>query len=152
MSKQSTRTQTNLFREHELPKEPCPVSDVVVLVVLGQVEHILAQQLGLFGVGNTQLGSQVHCLEFDNVILGHRQIINPHHHSQVHAQIYSCGLEGKGRGCKGLWGDGKKGETQAEGCNTYTSIGRNVCKNSWSRLSHKNLIRKLMLLQHAQAV
>lgn len=32
----------------ELPNEPSPVPDVVVLVVLGQVENILSQQLSLW--------------------------------------------------------------------------------------------------------
>lgn len=33
----------------ELPDEASPVSDIIVLVVLGQVEHVLSQQLGLYG-------------------------------------------------------------------------------------------------------
>lgn len=38
---------TLLRGDNELPSEACSVSDVVVLVVLGQAQHILGQQLGL---------------------------------------------------------------------------------------------------------
>lgn len=37
-----------LLRRHdELPGEACAVTDVIVLVVLGQAQHVLGQQLGL---------------------------------------------------------------------------------------------------------
>lgn len=32
----------------ELANETCPVPDVIILVILGQVENILSQQLGLW--------------------------------------------------------------------------------------------------------
>ena len=46
-------------RENELAQEAGPVADVIVLVVLGQVEHVLAQQLCLTAVGYHQLRCQV---------------------------------------------------------------------------------------------
>jgi hypothetical protein len=42
-----------------------PVSDVVVHVVLGKVEHVLGQHLRLPGVPQAQLRSQVQYLEHD---------------------------------------------------------------------------------------
>lgn len=36
-----------LRRDDELPGEACAVADVVVLIVLGQTQHVLGQQLGL---------------------------------------------------------------------------------------------------------
>ena len=36
-----------LRRDNELPGEARSVSDVVVLIILGQTQHILGQQLGL---------------------------------------------------------------------------------------------------------
>ena len=38
---------TLLRRDDELPGEACSVSDIVILVILGQTQHILGQQLGL---------------------------------------------------------------------------------------------------------
>lgn len=61
--------ETDLFRQYKLPKKPCPISDVVVLVVLGEIEHIPTQQFGLLRVGDAELGSQVHRLQFNNVLL-----------------------------------------------------------------------------------
>ena len=53
---------THFLWKDQLLQEACPVPDVVVEVVLGQIEHVLAQQLGLFGIGYAQLSRKVHCL------------------------------------------------------------------------------------------
>ena len=65
---QPTR-ETDLSRQYKLPKKPCPISDVVVLVVLGEIEHVLTQQFCLLRVGDAELGSQVDRLQFNNVLL-----------------------------------------------------------------------------------
>lgn len=38
---------TLLGRDDELPGEACPVTNIIVLVIFGQTQHILGQQLGL---------------------------------------------------------------------------------------------------------
>ena len=45
------------------------ITDVVVLVVLGQAEHVLGQKLGLFRIGQAQLGCQVQDLQLDHDLL-----------------------------------------------------------------------------------
>lgn len=42
-----TQGSTFICGDNELTDEPCTVSDVVVLVILCQVEHILRKKLGL---------------------------------------------------------------------------------------------------------
>ena len=49
--------------------KPNLIPNVVVLVVLGQAEHVLGQKLGLLRIGQTQLGSQVQDLELDHNFL-----------------------------------------------------------------------------------
>ncbi len=58
-----------LAGQHEGAQEARAVPDVVVLVVLGQVEHVLTQQLRLFRVRDVQLGGQVQDLQLHNVLL-----------------------------------------------------------------------------------
>ena len=55
--------------QHQGAQEAHAVTDVVVLVVLGEVEHVLTQQPRLFGVGDAQLGRQVEDLQLDDVLL-----------------------------------------------------------------------------------
>ena len=60
---------TNLSRGDKLPQEARSISDVVVLVVLGEREDVLAKESRLLRVAEDQLGGQVHCLQLDYVTL-----------------------------------------------------------------------------------
>jgi len=48
-----------LGRQDELAQESRPVAYVVILVVLGEVKDVLTQEVGLFVVGDAQLGREV---------------------------------------------------------------------------------------------
>ena len=56
-------------RKDHLAHEASTIPDVVVLVVLSQVKHVLTQEFGLLGVGQTQLGGEIQDLELNNVFL-----------------------------------------------------------------------------------
>lgn len=59
-----------LAGQDELAQEARPVADVVVLVILGEVEDVLAEKLRLLRVGDAKLRREVQYLELDNVLLG----------------------------------------------------------------------------------
>ena len=52
-----------------MPQEARSISDVVILIVLGEREDVLAKESRLLRVAEDQLGGQVHCLQFDYVTL-----------------------------------------------------------------------------------
>ena len=60
---------TGRRRHDELAKEASAVANVVVLVVLGQVEHVLTQQPSLLRVRYRQLGGEVQNLQLHYVLL-----------------------------------------------------------------------------------
>jgi len=53
------REYLGLFGEEEGTHEAGTVTEIVVLVVLGKIQHICNEQLGLLGVGDVQLGRQI---------------------------------------------------------------------------------------------
>lgn len=55
--------------QDELAEESGPVPDIIILIILGQVENILAKQFGLLWVGYAKFGSQVQNLQLHNVLL-----------------------------------------------------------------------------------
>jgi len=71
---------TGRRRHDELAKEASAVANVVVLVVLGQVEHVLTQQPSLLRVRYRQLGGEVQNLQLHYVLLQkqttHTQLFN----------------------------------------------------------------------------
>ena len=58
-----------LGRHDEVSQEASAITNVVVLVVLGQVEDVLTQQRRLLRIHNEQLGSQVDDLQLHYFIL-----------------------------------------------------------------------------------